>query len=659
MIDQTTIDRIIDAAEIYDVVSEQVALRKRGVNYIGLCPFHNEKTPSFIVSPAKGLFKCFGCGKGGNAIHFVMEYEHISYYEALKQLARKYHIEIKEKELTPEQRQARDERESLFVVNEFAKDFFIRTLYEHPDGKALGMAYFRKRGFRDDIIRKFQLGFSPEQWDALSKEAIAKGYRREFLVKTGLSIEREGKNELIDRFRGRAIFPVHNTSGKIVAFGGRILNTDAKTAKYLNSPESEIYHKSNELYGIYFAKQAIVRQDKCFLVEGYTDVIQMHQSGVENVVASSGTSLTPGQIRLIHRFTSNITVLYDGDFAGIKASLRGIDMLLEEGMNIKVVLLPDGEDPDSFAKAHNATEFQEFIRNNETDFIHFKTRILSADAGNDPIKKAELITSIVKSIAVIPNAIVRSVYISECGKLLGISEKVLNDEVRKMLAANVTAATPDDNRHTPLPSAAEAAAPVPAATAETASESSDNRFRQIERLIAQMIIRYGNRVMCYIKSEDSDDTYPLGVTEFIHSEMEEDELTFRTPLYRKIYDDAVTHLDEEGWDSQKHFLSHPDGEISREAADLITDRYVLSAYHSRFQKVLSEEERLHEIVPQLMTDYKNDIVEDELRKIEEELKKPETFSDPEKCLKMMEQFKRLKEVQKMLAKQLGDRVITT
>ena len=430
MIDQTTIDRILDAAQIVDVVSEFVTLRKRGVNYVGLCPFHNEKTPSFSVSPAKGLCKCFSCGKGGNSVHFIMEHEQMSYYEALKYLAKKYNIEIKERELTNEEKQAQTTRESMFIVNNFARDYFQNILKNHVDGRSIGLAYFRQRGFRDDIIEKFQLGYCTESHDAMSQEALRKGYKKEFLVKTGICYETDD-HRLRDRFWGRVIFPVHTLSGKVVAFGGRVLSTATKgvKVKYVNSPESEIYHKSNELYGIYFAKQAIVKQDRCFLVEGYTDVISMHQSGIENVVASSGTALTPGQIRLIHRFTNNITVLYDGDVAGIKASIRGIDMLLEEGMNIKVCLLPDGDDPDSFARKHNSEEFQTFIREHEKDFIRFKTDLLMEDAGKDPIKRAELISNIVRSISVIPEAIIRDVYIKECSQHLRIEEKLLVAEV--------------------------------------------------------------------------------------------------------------------------------------------------------------------------------------------------------------------------------------
>lgn len=432
MIDRAVIDRILSTANIVEVVSDFVTLRKRGVNYIGLCPFHNEKTPSFSVSPSKQFCKCFSCGEGGNAVHFLMKLQGITYVEAIKRLGQKYGIEVVDEEQTDEQRQASSLRESLYVVNEHARDYFQHTLFHDPEGQAVGMAYFRQRGFRDDIIRKFQLGFCTKSWDAFAREAQAKGYKREYLLKTGLCYERDDRS-LVDRFHGRVIFPVHALSGKVVAFGGRILSSDKKQAKYVNSPESEIYSKSNELYGIYLGRNAIRKAEKCFLVEGYTDVISMHQAGVENVVASSGTALTTGQIRMIHRITENITVIYDGDAAGIHASLRGIDMLLEEGMNIKVLLLPDGDDPDSFSRKHTATEFQEYIKAHETDFIRFKTGLLLEEAGSDPLKRAALIKDIVRSIAVIPEGIVRSVYIRECSQLMQVEENLLLTEVNRAI----------------------------------------------------------------------------------------------------------------------------------------------------------------------------------------------------------------------------------
>ena len=431
MIDQHTIDRILDAANIVEVVSDFVTLRRRGANYVGLCPFHDEKTPSFSVSPARGICKCFSCGKGGNSVHFLMEHEQISYYEALKYLARKYNIEIQEKQLTEEEKQRKTERESMLIVNDFAQKFFATNLLENAEGRSIGLGYFRERGFGEDIINKFGLGYSPEQRDALAKEALRRGYKKEYLLKTGLCLESQ-QGSLYDRYKGRVIFLIHSLSGKVIAFGGRILKKDDKAAKYVNSPESEVYHKSDVLYGIYHAKQAIVKNDFCYLVEGYTDVLSMHQAGIENVVASSGTSLTPGQIRLIHRFTNNITVLYDGDAAGIKASMRGIDLILQEGMNIKVVLLPDGDDPDSFSKKQSATDFTAYIKAHETDFIRFKTNLLLEGAGNDPIKRATLIGDIVRSIAIIPDNILRSVYVQDCARLLVVDEEMLLREVNNI-----------------------------------------------------------------------------------------------------------------------------------------------------------------------------------------------------------------------------------
>ena len=402
MIDQATIDRIISAANIVDVVSEFVTLRKRGVNYVGLCPFHADKSPSFYVSPAKNICKCFACGEGGTAVHFIMKHEQIGYLDALRYLAKKYGIEIQERELTEREKQFRDDRESMFIVNQWAQQYFTRNLFENLDGRLVGLRYFIERGLREETIRKFQLGYALDQRDALAKAAQLAGYQRKYLEKTGLVIADEDGKRTYDRFRGRVIFPVHSLSGKVVAFGGRILKKAEKTAKYVNSPESEIYHKSDELYGLFQAKQTIVRKDHCFLVEGYMDVIGMHQAGIENVVASSGTALTRGQIRLIRRFTNNITILYDGDAAGIKAAIRGIDMFLEEEMNVKVVLLPDGEDPDSFARSRSASEFGEFIAGHETDFIRFKTQLLLKEVGDDPVKRADLISDMVRTIAIIP-----------------------------------------------------------------------------------------------------------------------------------------------------------------------------------------------------------------------------------------------------------------
>lgn len=692
MIDQPTIDRILDAAQIVDIVSDFVTLRKRGVNYVGLCPFHDDKTPSFYVSPSKGLCKCFSCGKGGNAVHFIMEHEQMSYPEALKYLAKKYGIEIKERELSSEEKLMQSERESLFIVNNFARDYFQNILKNHVDGRSIGMAYFRNRGFRDDIIEKFQLGYCTESHDAMAQEAIKKGFKKEYLVKTGLCYETDD-HRLRDRFWGRVIFPVHTLSGKVVAFGGRVLSSATKgvKVKYVNSPESEIYHKSNELYGIYFAKQAIVKQDRCFLVEGYTDVISMHQSGVENVVASSGTALTPGQIKLIHRFTNNITVLYDGDVAGIKASLRGIDMLLEEGMNIKVCLLPDGEDPDSFARKHNATEFQKFIQDNETDFIRFKTNLLLEDAGKDPIKRAELIGNLVQSISIIPEAIIRDVYIKECSQLLRVEDKLLVSEVAKRRETQAEKQAEQRNRETrknnaardaaqaPLPDGVQppypedmppypmdgeipnGGAPLPPETAEYVSyipqEGKEGQeFYKYERLILQMVVRYGEKVLCNVPDEEGKEI-PITVTEYVVNDLKEDELAFHNPLHRQMLTEAAEHIHNEGFTAERYFLAHPNPIISKLSTELIADRYQLSKYHSKAQRLVTDEERLFELVPTLMINFKFAIISEEMKHMMYALQDTAVANDEEQCTSIMKRYSELREIKSIMAKRLGDRVV--
>lgn len=715
MIDQATIDRILDAAQIVDVVSEFVTLRRRGVNYIGLCPFHNEKTPSFSVSPSKGLCKCFSCGKGGNVVHFIMEHEQLSYYEALKWLARKYNIEVKERELTEEEKQASNLRESLFVVNQFASEYFQNVLYNVEEGQRIGMTYLRSRGFRDDIIKKFQLGYSTDNRDALARTAIEKGYKPEFLEKTGLCY-RKDDGTLRDRFWGRVIFPVHTLSGKVVAFGGRVLNAATKNVqmKYVNSPESEIYHKSRELYGIYFAKQAMVRQDRCFLVEGYTDVISMHQSGIENVVASSGTALTSDQIRLIHRFTNNITVLYDGDGAGIKASIRGIDMLLEEGMNVKVCLLPDGDDPDSFARKHNATEYQAYINDHEVDFIRFKTDLLIEEAGKDPIKKANLITSIVKSISVIPDSITRNVYIRECSEMLRMEERVLvnavgklkeqadenrkKEEQRKEYRARLQAeqqATQQVAVSTPpadaevsgaLASLSGADAPIesivpgdelppmpeeggvdssyPSAPVEDnyisfipAEGNEEELFYKQEVDLMRMLIRYGEKVMCMAEDEEGNEI-PVTVAEYIAEGLHNDSLGFHIALHRRVLNECVAHIHDSGFCAERYFVSHLDPEVSKLAAEMASDRYVLSKYHSRGQKIVTDEERLYELIPRLLVDFKLNIVTAELNHILKALTtNSEVSRDSKSAYEIMQRYKQLHEVRIVLARHAGDRVV--
>ncbi len=689
MIDQATIDRIMDAAQIYDVVSDFVTLRKRGVNYVGLCPFHDDKTPSFYVSPAKGLCKCFACGKGGNAVHFIMEHEQLTYPEALRFLAKKYGIEIKERELTGEEKAAQSERESLFVVNQWANDYFRRTLRQTEEGRNIGMAYFRSRGFRDDIIEKFQLGYCTESHDAMAREALSKGYKKEYLVKTGLCYETDD-HRLRDRFWGRVIFPVHTLSGKVVAFGGRVLAAATKgvKVKYVNSPESEIYHKSNELYGMYQAKQAIVKQDRCYLVEGYTDVISMHQSGVENVVASSGTALTTQQIKMIHRFTNNLTVLYDGDAAGIKASLRGIDMLLEEGMNIKVCLLPDGDDPDSYARKHNSTEFQDFIKEHETDFIRFKTNLLMEDAGQDPIRRAELISNIVQSISVIPEAIVRDVYIKECAQLLHVEDRLLVSEVakrrekeaerkaeqRERERRRTTADAPATASETATPDGipapqADDLPPEAAAQTPPSAETVDNyisfipqegkegqEFYRYERLILQMVVRYGERVMCNVPDEEGKEI-PVTVIEFVVADLQQDDLAFHNPLHRRMLAEAAEHLHDDGFRAEHYFVAHPDPVISRLSTELISDRYQLSKYHYKNQKIVTDEERLYELVPLLTTNFKYAIVGEELKHMMRALQDPAVAHDEAQCNALMKRYSELREVQSLMARRLGDRVV--
>ncbi len=649
MLDQNTIDKITDAAQIQDVVSDYVTLKKRGVNLLGLCPFHGEKTPSFIVSPAKGIFKCFGCGKGGNSVHFIMEHEQISYYEALKFLAKKYNIEFQEREFSAEEQAARNDRESMFLVNEFAQKHFSSTLHNHIDGKSIGLSYFRERGFREDIIQKFQLGYSLEQRDAFTQSALKSGYNKEYLVKTGLTLENES-GQLSDRFRGRVMFPVHSLSGKVVAFGGRILKKDDKMAKYVNSPESEIYHKSSELYGIYFAKQAIVRQDRCFLVEGYTDVISMHQSGIENVVASSGTSLTPGQIRLIHRFTENVTVIYDGDAAGIKASIRGIDLLLEEGLNIKVLLLPDGDDPDSFARKHNATDFIEFVEKNSADFIRFKTNLLLKDAGNDPVKRAGLVIDIVRSISIIPNSVIRAEYVKECSSLLHVDEAMLYHEINKLKTS--------ENEKTNTRAAQNTPDNVPPPHFEEMEGGSSyvptSKFDKEERNILQLLIRYGNIILYY-----SDEAKTLGVTvaTYTFDELERDELGFFNPLHQLVLDEYKMHCNDETFNPERFFLYHPNPQISQLTADLVTEKYTLSKVHSKVKKVETDLERLIELVPRVIFEFKNSLILDLIRQKLAELKSASDARNNARVDEIMREMADLEGVKRELSKTLGERII--
>lgn len=701
MIDQATIDRILEAADIVNVVSEFVTLRKRGVNYVGLCPFHDDKSPSFYVSPAKNICKCFACGAGGTPVHFIMNHEQLSYYEALRFLAKKYNIEIQERELTEQEKQARNERESMLIVNNWAANYFQQNLHEQAEGRSVGLRYFAERGLREEMIRKFQLGYSLDQRDALFRSATAAGYKPSYLEKTGLVI-RYDNGRVNDRFRGRVIFPVHTLSGKVVAFGGRILKKDEKAAKYVNSPESEIYHKGNELYGLYFAKQAIVKKDRCFLVEGYMDVIGMHQVGIENVVASSGTALTGGQIRLIHRFTGNITVLYDGDAAGIKAALRGIDMLIEEGMKVKVVLLPDGEDPDSFAR-RGASAFDTYIQEHETDFIRFKMQLALQDAANDPIKRTALISDILRTIALIPDNIARAVYLRECSETMAIDEQILLNEVNKLRQQKKQQGGYSSPTPRPLPTPTDSSAPadsalappegmlppiVPPTQAEAPSSPIEppafdqipleeevalqqqpqpspaptpmiaSRFEQYERPIARYVVRYGERIIFDYEDEETGQPVQMRLAEYVQFDLSRDEIEIENPLYRQLVEEAAAHCKEEGFSASRYFLSHPDLKISMLAANLESDKYHLSNYHSRFQTIEQESDRLDYNVPQMLYALKEAHIQQEIKDMQKLLKEAQAEGSMERIMELMKQLSLLNDIRRQLCKQLGERIVT-
>ena len=610
MIDRETVDRIYAAANIVDIIGEYVTLKRKGVNYQACCPFHNEKTPSFVVSPSKGVYKCFGCGKGGNAVTFLMEHENITYPEALKMVAKRYGIEVKEKEMSEEEVRRNDDRESMFALNGWAADYFANYLHHETEGMSVGMAYFRqKRGMTDATIKKFGLGFCPARGDRMSKDALAAGYKKEFLVSTGLSLERESDGSLYDRFRDRVIFPVHNISGRVVAFGGRTLRTDKAVAKYQNSPESEIYSKKRELYGLYFAKKAIQQLDFAIMVEGYTDVISMHQAGVENVVSSSGTSLTTEQIRLLNRFTKNITVIYDGDSAGIHASLRGIDMILREGMNVRVVLLPEPEDPDSFARAHTAAEVQEYIRANEQDFLAFKAKLLLEAAQGDPIRKAALIADMVQSIAQIPDPIQRSVYIKECARIMDIDENILISEVARKRMATTGDREADEfvRRQTAL---RHAEAPQPEVEFVKQVEAGSSS-EALERELVKYLLKYGH---CSFEFKEGRTMVPCNVAEVIFLELDSDGLAFRNPLYNSI---LATYREQwkilgTGVEVPAHFfLNHPDPEVCNASVDILTsdDNYVPSKlWKQKEVHVESVEEILAQGVPKAVILYKSNAI---------------------------------------------------
>lgn len=597
MIPKETVDLILDSSRIDEVVGEFVSLKKRGASMIGLCPFHNEKTPSFNVSPSRGIYKCFGCGKGGNSVNFVMEHEHLSYPEALRWLAKKYNIEIVEEKKTDEQQERDNERESLFLVSGFAQKHYTKNLHETEEGRAIGLSYFRERGFRPDIIEKFQLGYSPDQWRDLTDAAVGAGYKLEYLVKAGLTIQNEeNKDKYFDRFKGRVIFPIHNTSGRVIGFGGRTLLTDKKVAKYINSPETEIYHKSNVLYGLYFAKKQIIQDDVCYLVEGYTDVTSMHQAGIENVVASSGTSLTVEQIRLIRRYTSNITILYDGDPAGIKASFRGIDLILEEGMNVRVLLFPDNDDPDSYSKKVSNEAFRQFIKENTKDFIAFKTELLSADTKNDPIKKSSLIHDIVGSISLIPDAITRSVYVKDCSRILQIEEQTLLNELNKQRRKNYD--KKKDDTHKVRATDEQSKDFVPDLTTPAVQQpivEQNTRTEYQEREIIRLLLNYGTQPVPMNSLDDEGNMVEIEgtVADLVLLEIEHDQFPFETEVYRKIVQEYERHQNEGAAIDFNYFVNHPERPIAEIAVDFMSTPYSLSNWERHFIYVTDEAKILH------------------------------------------------------------------
>ena len=650
MIDRATVDKIMDAANIVDVVSEFVTLRKSGASYKGLCPFHNERTPSFYVSPARGICKCFSCGKGGNPVGFIMEHEQMTYPEALRWLAKKYNIEIKERELTNEEREAESKRESMFIVNEWAANYFEDILHNHVDGVAIGMQYFRKRGIRDDIIRKFRLGFDLPDGYALPREAKKKGYQEDFLTETGICYRRENDNQLVDRFAGRVIFPWIGMSGKVVAFGGRKLDAATKGVqqKYVNSPDSEIYHKEQQLYGIYQAKKTIAKENLVYMVEGYTDVIAMHQCGLENVVANSGTALSVHQIRMLRRFTPNIVLLYDGDEAGIHAAMRGTDMLLQEGMNVKVLLLPDGDDPDSFSRKHNAQEFKQYIEEHQKDFIQFKSDLMLRGV-SDPIKRSEAINSIVRSISVIPDQIVRATYITDCSHRLGINEATLISSMNKMIREGKSAirSLPKGDEHH---YAQEQNTPAQHAT-PLSTQRGGGGEAAIESMLIRTIIRHGGEVLYDNVETDDGATISLTVAQYINFNLSTDGLSFSNPIYNKVLEEAARFTTDDNFDSATYFSRHPDVEVSSLATDMLVDPVQLS----KSLQMRKEENSLQNHVEHLILDFRLNYVDSHMKDVQRQIIL--NANDPERMMQMMQQYKDLQEVRNQLAKKLGSNIL--
>ena len=646
MIDRATIDRIMDAANIVDVVSDFVSLRKSGANYKGLCPFHDDRTPSFSVSPARGIYKCFSCGKAGNAANFIMEHEQMTYPEALKWLAKKYHIEVKERELTDEEKQAENERESILIVNEWAAGYFNEVLRNDRDGQAVGMAYFRSRGFRDDIISKFRLGFALTKRDALVSAARKHGYKDDFLVKSGLAVRRDD-GSLYDRFAGRVIFPWFGVGGKVTAFGGRLLDSRTKgvSQKYVNSPDSVVYHKDHELYGIYQAKKAISKEDCVYMVEGYTDVISMHQCGIENVVANSGTALSVFQIKLLRRFTQNVVLLYDGDEAGIHAAMRGTDMLLAEGMNIKVLLLPDGDDPDSFARKHTAADFRTYIADHQTDFMEFKTRLLLKDV-SDPIKRSEAISSIVKSISVIPDQIVRATYIKDCSLRIAIPEQTLISEMNKFIRRDREDKARQDERDASRREQQISTAPPRVVGAPPANQITD----QLEQLLVQMVIRHGGDTAFRDMEGDDGNRYDISVAEYIYYDLEDDGVKLENALYQQILEEAVAEVQAGNTDVRTFFMKHPDVKVNSLAAQLGEDTYVLT----ESMQVRTNDEALRSQVMHLLLEYRMNILK---RRIDSLIPQLLHSSDDEEKNRLREELRQLQEMRQAMAKRAGKSIM--
>ena len=647
MIDKPTIARIMDSAKIEEVVSEFVTLKKRGINYIGLCPFHNDSHPSFSVSPTRGICHCFTCGKGGNAVNFLMELEQMTYPDALRWLAKKYNIEIQEREMTNEEKQRESERESMFIVNDWAAKFFQDILQNDVDGRAIGMQYFRSRGFRDDIIRKFQLGFALPQRTALYDEAVKKGYNPKYLVSTGLCFKvdkdeennRSGQDKYLDRFSGRAIFPWLSVSGKVVAFGGRVLDTRTKgvSQKYVNSPDSEIYHKERELYGLYQAKKAIAKEDCVYMVEGYTDVISMHQCGIENVVANSGTALSIHQIRLLHRFTSNIVLLYDGDDAGVHAALRGTDMLLEEEMNVKVLFLPDGNDPDSFARNHTAADFRKYIEDHQVDFIQFKTDLMLRGV-TDPVKRSQAINSIVESISKIKNQITRASYITDCAHRLGVNEAIivnaLNNFVRNGMSEQVKAERRAAGLRDP-----KATTPQQGIQQALRGTTPLDKLLEVETLLVQVIIHHGDKTIVVQDVEGNDVELP--VAQYISLDLSGDNFRFHNELYNQILQEAVEHVEEEGFVAENYFANHPNPEISRIAGLPTGDQEVSTV---SLQLKMSQE-KLRQLVFKDLLSFRTHYIAQRIIEVQQEFARNPTNRE------LLEEFMKLKKMNTLLASQ--------